>query len=319
MLIILTGCLGFIGRTVTNRLLLEGHWIYGVDSQTYAADSFALAEFYKAADEGAGNFKFVHEDISNLIHIPDADVILNFAAETNVDNSIVDPGRFVHSNVVGVHNLLELARAKRHYEIPRFIQISTDEVYGDTIIGSVSKETDILDPSNPYSATKASAEHSVRAYARTHKIPYNILRLSNCYGPHQYPEKLIPKVVRHLGTGKPIPIHKDGSQIRTWVYVNNVASAVSHVIDRCDINETYNVGGESTSVNDIVRGLIECATVTPNPDWKSYCKFAYERNGIDMHYRLDDTKLRQAGWAPSHHLAEELPKLYEHFRRSARF
>lgn len=318
MIIAITGCLGFIGREVARQCLMRGYWVYGIDAITYAADETAIANLQELGGR-YGNFKFIAADIADLEHLPDIDVVINLAAETHVDNSILDPSRFLHSNVVGVQNLLELVRSKRNYQMPRFIQISTDEVYGDTPIGSASVETDKLDPSSPYSASKASADLLILSYARTFGIKYNIIRPSNCYGPHQYPEKLIPKVVRHLKFDKPIPIHNDGSQVRTWIHVTDAASAILTVLDKGTINEIYNIGGETSSVIDVARQLVTCHPIGRIKPFEEFCQFDYKRAGIDLHYRVNDFKLRTLGWSPSKELANELPVLYNHFIQSKRF
>ena len=194
-----------MGSHFTRAALKKGWRVWGVDKKTYAAREELLAEFSKWR-----TFGFLHADIATLDHLYDVDFVVNFAAETHVDNSIVDAKRFLHSNILGVQNLLELIRAKRAYEMPVLLQLSTDEVYGDLTSG-VHKDTGALKPSNPYSASKASADMLIMAWHRTHGVPYIIARPTNNYGIGQYPEKLIPKAVKHLALGKKIPCTGDGA------------------------------------------------------------------------------------------------------------
>jgi dTDP-glucose 4,6-dehydratase len=317
MLIAITGCNGFIGREVAEYFLKKRYWVYGIDNETYAADMDVPQHLMNVANTNAAVFKYLKADIASLAHLPDVDVLINFAAETHVDNSIIDPKRFLHSNIVGVHNLLELTRAKEAYKMPLFIQISTDEVYGDVEVGGSSKEEDKLNPSSPYAASKASADHVVTAYGRTFGVPYNIIRPSNCYGPHQYPEKLIPKAIRHLKWGKKIPIHNDGAMIRTWIHTTDIATAVETVIDYGAKNEIYNIGGDRYSVSHIVRMLVELDH--PKEDWINYCEFNFQRKGLDKYYNVNDGKLTALGWLPNKNIITEIPKLYDHFYKSRRF
>ena len=197
-LVVITGCLGLIGSYVTRKCLEKGWQVYGIDKCTYAANTEFIDEFISY-----DNFTFVKEDIAKLKYLPHCDYVINVAAESHVGNSIVDSGDFIHSNVVGVKNLLDLIRNKPENveSKPVFFHFSTDEVYGDITKGQ-HIESDILKPSNPYSASKAAADMLVLAWARTYDIKYNILRPTNNYGMGQYPEKLIPICVKQLRRGK---------------------------------------------------------------------------------------------------------------------
>ncbi len=203
MKFVVTGGRGFIGSHFVEEVLNRGDEVIDIDKMTYAASEVLPWD-------SNPNYTLLREDISEIDHIPNCDVIVNFAAESHVDNSIRDTDPFVKSNILGVHNLLELVRGKPKYNRPLFLHISTDEVYGDRLIGSFT-EKDKLSPSNPYSATKAAAEMLVLSYARTYEIDYIITRSANNYGPRQYEEKLIPKCIDSLNRGKKIPIHGDGS------------------------------------------------------------------------------------------------------------
>src|SRR5574338_220712 len=278
MIFLVTGCLGFIGRHFVDLALANGHYVIGVDAETYASDT-SLIKWWSTTQPA--KFKYIKADICELDHISDVDAIVNFAAETHVDNSIMDSTKFVKTNFLGVQRLLELVRSKRNYEMPRFIQISTDEVYGDIgFMDSPSMETDPLKPSSPYSASKAAADLLIQSYARTYKINYNIIRPSNCYGPHQYPEKLIPKTIRHLALNKPIPVHGEGDQIRSWLHVEDAADAILHIIDKGLNGSIYNISGESYTVLEIIQFIVELTMgdKTTNPiSINDYCRFNFER------------------------------------------
>tara|TARA_Y100000593_G_C4313124_1_gene339389 strand:- start:1478 stop:2140 length:663 start_codon:yes stop_codon:yes gene_type:complete len=215
----ITGCLGFIGAYVTRACLKKGWMVYGVDKCTYAADRNLLDEF-----AGYDNFRFEEVDIKDLAYLRDCDYVINVAAESHVGNSIIDSKEFISSNVVGVQNLLDLIRHKPENcaQRPVFLHFSTDEVYGD-ILGDAHVETDILKPSNPYSASKAAADMLVIAWARTYNIKYNIIRPTNNYGIGQYPEKLIPLSIKNLQRGKKIRLHDGGTPVRNWLHAADTA------------------------------------------------------------------------------------------------
>lgn len=189
---IITGCYGFIGSYITKLLSDKGWNIMGIDKMTYASDIQNLKY-----NLNPSNFRFVEEDINNIEYLPEVDYIINTAAETHVDNSIIENKEFINSNISGVHHLLELIRTKRGNNMPTLLHFSTDEVYGDIVEGS-HKETDILKPSNPYSATKASADMLIQAWHRTYNLPYIIVRPTNNYGIGQHTEKLIPKTIKYF-------------------------------------------------------------------------------------------------------------------------
>ena len=208
----ITGCLGFIGSYVTRQALKKGWYVKGVDKITYAANKNVLSEFKKYK-----NFSFVNSDINDLEFLYECDYVINTAAETHVGNSIVSSEEFIHSNINGTHKLLELIRKYRAEgkDKPTLLHFSTDEVYGDIDEGE-HIETDLLKPSNPYSATKAAADELITAWSRTYNLNYVIVRPTNNYGVGQYTEKLIPKVIKYLGLGKKVPLHNQGTPIRNW-------------------------------------------------------------------------------------------------------
>ena len=308
-IVYVTGCLGFIGSYVTRKWLEKGCYLRGIDKITYAANLSLLEEFNTYS-----NFEFEGKDINDLEFLYDCDYIINTAAETHVGNSIVKSDDFVHSNINGVHHLLELLRNYRQENstIPTFIHFSTDEVYGD-IENGAHIETDLLKPSNPYSATKAAADMLVLAWARTYNLPYIILRPTNNYGIGQYVEKLIPKSVKFLSLDRKIPLHNNGTPIRNWLHADDTAAAVITVIEQNVQNEIYNVCGGFEQTNlDTVKKLL--TLYDTNLDIDSSLDLSYSRDGQDVRYALDDSKLRALGWSPKRVFDQELPSIVEHYR-----
>ena len=285
-IVYITGCLGFIGSYVTRACLEKGWYVKGIDKITYAANAELLDEFntYK-------NFTFVQCDINEIPFIHDCDYIINTAAETHVDNSIRDTNPFLKNNVVGVHNLLEIIRSKPKYERPLFVQISTDEVYGDRPNGEF-QETDKLTPSNPYSASKAAAEMFVLGYYRTYGIDYLFTRSSNNYGQRQYSEKLIPKIIECINENKKIPLHGDGSYVRDWIYVKDNVDAIYHLIHSGAKNDVFNIGANNHMTNlEVALDLLIYFG-----KGKEAIQFIENRWGQDLRYSLNIDKINKFGW-----------------------
>ena len=289
MKIITTGGRGFIGSHFVELCLNKGHQILDIDFMGYCANKYLPCD-------NTSNYEHVEENICDLTHLPSCEVLVNFAAETHVDNSINDTFPFIQSNILGVHNLLEILRGKKEYERPLFIQISTDEVYGDKEEGEF-KETDSLTPSNPYSATKVAAEALVLAYYRTYGIDYLITRSSNNYGDRQYEEKLIPKCIKSIKEGKQIPIHGDGSYVRDWLYVKDNVDAILTLIESGRKNDIFNIGSGNRIKNlDIAKQIINWF----GADYESTIQFVPNRWGQDLRYALNTDKLLSTGWKPKH-------------------
>ena len=307
-----TGCLGFIGSYVTRECLKKGWYVRGIDKCTYAARKELLNEF-----NNHSNFVFEEKDINDIEFLYDCDYVINTAAETHVGNSIVHNEDFVHSNINGVHHLLELIRNFRQEgkNVPVLLHFSTDEVYGDIEEGA-HIETDLLKPSNPYSATKAAADQLVLAWSRTYKLPYVIVRPTNNYGEGQYVEKLIPKAIKYLKLGRKIPLHNNGTPVRNWLHASDTAKAIITIIETSSINEIYNICGgfEQTNLEIVKKILI--LYYGKEVDVNNYCDFSCSREGQDMRYALDDTKIKALGWNTDMNLEEVLPEIVEYYKNN---
>tara|TARA_R110000751_G_scaffold125111_1_gene226612 strand:+ start:190 stop:1137 length:948 start_codon:yes stop_codon:yes gene_type:complete len=307
----ITGCLGFIGSYVTKACLKKGWYVRGIDKITYVSDLKLLGEFNQNS-----NFIFEKKDINNIKFLYECDYIINTAAETHVGNSIVKSEDFLRSNVNGVHHLLELIRNYRGEgkNKPTLLHFSTDEVYGDITEGE-HIETDILKPSNPYSATKAAADQLILAWNRTYNINYIILRPTNNYGVGQYVEKLIPKAIKCLFLGKEIPLHNEGLPIRNWLHASDTASATINIIESNVINEIYNVcGGYEQSNFNTVKKIISC--YDGNMEINNCINLSFNREGQDIRYALNDDKLRNLGWKPESKFDLELPAIVKHYKNN---
>ena len=305
-----TGCLGFIGSYVTRECLKKGWQVRGVDKITYAANKDLLKEF-----NSYDNFVFTKCDINDLEFIYDCDYIINTAAETHVGNSIVKSDDFVYSNINGVHRILELLRNYRqeNNNIPIFLHFSTDEVYGDINHG-IHTESDLLKPSNPYSATKAAADMLIQAWSRTYGISYVIVRPTNNYGIGQYVEKLIPKCCKYLGLDRKIPLHNEGKPIRNWLHANDTAHAVIKIIETGTKNEIYNIcGGLEKNNLEVVSKIIKLYDNSYN-DIMKHIDFSIGRPGQDVRYALDDSKLRSIGWEPIHDFETEIVEIVNFYK-----
>lgn len=310
-IVYITGCLGFIGSYVTRECLKRGWFVRGIDKCTYASNKNLLDEFNQY-----DTFVFEQKDINDIEFLYECDYIINVAAETHVGNSIVRSDDFVHSNITGVHHLLELIRNYRaeSKDLPTFLHFSTDEVYGDIAEGAHT-ESDLLKPSNPYSATKAAADMLVLAWARTYNIPYIIVRPTNNYGSGQYVEKLIPKSCKYLELGKKIPLHNNGIPIRNWLHAKDTANAVTTIIEAGVRNEIYNIcGGFEQDNLTTVQKLIKLYNGDEN--YIDYLDLATTRPGMDMRYALDDSKLQSLGWKATAVFDDELKDIIEYYKNN---
>jgi dTDP-glucose 4,6-dehydratase len=294
---LVTGGAGFIGsnfiRFIFNKYGDDAQ-VVNLDKLTYAGIRENLAEY-----EGKKNYRFVHGDIAKPEDVVEAykgvdgtgvDVVVNFAAETHVDRSLMEAGTFIETDVHGVLVLLEEAR-KHAPRLKRFVQISTDEVYGSIDTGSF-RETDPLNPRNPYSASKSGGDRMAYAYAQTYGLPVIVTRASNNFGPWQYPEKLIPLFVTNAIDNLPLPLYGDGRNVRDWLFVDDHCGAIDFLIQRGQNSETYNVGGGNERENrEITHKILE---ILGKPE--SLIKRVADRQGHDRRYSLDSTKLSNLGF-----------------------
>ena len=317
MKILVTGGAGFIGSAVVRQAIRDGHSVVNLDALTYAA---CLDNVASVADDPA--YAFEQADIRDrealdrifTEHAPD--VVMHLAAESHVDRSIDGPGEFIDTNVRGTYTMLEAARAYwTRAGKPagfRFHHISTDEVYGSLGPTGMFTEDTPYDPRSPYSASKASSDHLVRAWGETYGLPILVTNCSNNYGPFHFPEKLIPVVILNALAGKEIPVYGTGENVRDWLYVEDHADALLTVAQKGEIGRTYNIGGENEARNiDLVRTI--CATLDEmRPADKPYADlitFVADRPGHDMRYAIDPTRIRtELGWRPSVTVEEGLRK-----------
>jgi len=228
-----------------------------------------------------------------------------------VDNSIESSDVFVKSNINGVHHLLKLIAQKHSFRMPTLLHFSTDEVYGDIVEGAHT-EQDLLKPSNPYSATKAAADMLILAWARTHNIPYVIVRPTNNYGIGQYVEKLIPKAVKYLTIGRQVDLHQNGTPVRTWLHVDDTARAVLAVIDAGVKNDIFNISGNYELQNIVVVKKIIENVIGPVDNIDNYLRYM-NRPGQDVRYAIDDSKLKALGWTPQANFDQELAKITNYY------
>jgi dTDP-glucose 4,6-dehydratase len=310
-IVYVTGCLGFIGYHITQRCLQEEYHVIGVDKETYASthlDELQSLELYP-------NFKYIKSDINDLNFLYECDYIINTAAETHVDNSIVSSDVFLRSNVNGVHHLLNLIKDKHRFKMPVLLHFSTDEVYGDIVRGSHTEE-DLLKPSNPYSATKAAADMLILAWARTYKVPYIIVRPTNNYGIGQYTEKFIPKSCKYLSLNRKIPLHERGLPKRTWLHVEDTADAVMHIMKSGSVNQIYNISGNHEEQNiKIARKIIQHFHGN-DVDYEKYLDTDLVRPGQDVRYAINDQKLKKIGWEPTRSFNKELINIVEFYKNN---
>jgi dTDP-glucose 4,6-dehydratase len=313
MRVFVTGGAGFIGSHYVRTMLTGGYPGYEdaavtvYDKLTYAGNLANLA-----AVAGLGTYRFILGDIldASLLDdvLPGHDVVVNFAAESHVDRSIHGAADFVTTNVVGVQTLLDAAMRAG---IPRVVQISTDEVYGSIATGSF-RESDPLEPNSPYSAAKAGGDLIARSYFVTHKLDVCITRCTNNYGPHQYPEKVIPLFVTNLLDGEPVPLYGDGLNIRDWLHVDDHCRGIQLVVESGRPGEVYNIGGGVELTN---RELTECLLTATGREWDTFVTYVEDRKGHDRRYSLSDDKIRaELGYAPLVDFAEGLAQTVQWYR-----
>lgn len=312
--ILLTGGCGFIGSSVINYLLKKDKdiYIFNIDKIDYCSSEKNVVE------RSSNRYKFIKGDIRStdlirfLLKEYKIDTIMHFAAQSHVDNSFGNSIQFTYDNVLGTHTLLECSKV--YGKIKRFIHVSTDEVYGESELNENDKvENAILNPTNPYAATKAAAEFIVKAYAKSFNIPIIITRGNNVYGPRQYPEKLIPRFSKHLLEGIKCPIHGNGETRRNFIYVDDVASAFHKILCNGKLNEIYNIGTKDEySVLDILRLLVK--KIKGDDNYLQYGDFVPDRDFNDFRYAIEVNKLSSLGWKQEVNFEEGINKTIEWYR-----
>ncbi len=319
--ILVTGGAGFIGSNFVHHMLKNHDYnIINIDALTYAGNLDNLTDV-----ESDPRYTFIKADIrdkdalTEIFKKYDIDTVVNFAAESHVDRSITEPEIFLTTNVIGTQTLLDVAKSfwkvapddkysREYRDGVKYLQVSTDEVYGALGKTGMFEETTPLSPNSPYSASKASADMVVRAYHETFGMPVNITRCSNNYGPYQFPEKLIPLMINNCKADKQLPVYGDGMQIRDWLHVADHCAAIDTVLHKGVIGEVYNIGGNNEKANiEIVKLIIK--TLGKSEDLIKYVK---DRPGHDRRYAIDNTKITtQLGWAPKYTFEQGIAETIE--------
>ena len=314
---VVTGGSGFIGSNLVKFLLKKNYFVINIDKLSYSANPYNLKEIKQNK-----NYRFYKQDINNKVRIlkvlnqfkPIG--IFNLAAETHVDRSIDNPKNFIKSNILGVYNLLDAINfyLKKNPKVLKLIHVSTDEVYGDIKSGHRSDEKFSYDPSSPYSATKASADHLIKSFVRTYKTPAIISNCCNNYGPNQFPEKLIPKLIYNIINNKPLPIYGRGENSREWIHVQDHCEALLKIFFKGKIGESYNIGSNQNIRNiDIVKKLIAILkNKSISVGNKVKIKFVKDRPGHDFRYALDSRKIqRKLKWNAKINLEKGLESTFQ--------
>lgn len=312
MKVLVTGGAGFIGSAVIRQYIQQtDHTVVNLDALTYAGNLESLSD---VSDDERYHFEHVNicdrDAVDNIFEKHKPDTVMHLAAESHVDRSIDGPGDFMQTNIIGTFNLLEASRkywsklTDNKKKLFRFHHVSTDEVYGDLDDTDLFTEETSYEPSSPYSASKASSDHLVRAWHRTYGFPVVITNCSNNYGGYQFPEKLIPLMVLNALEGKPLPIYGTGQQVRDWLHVDDHARALRLVLDKGMLGETYNIGGHNEKANLDVVNIIcdilnECKPRGDGETYQSLITYVADRPGHDMRYAIDASKIeRELGWVP---------------------
>ncbi len=314
MKIFVTGGAGFIGSNFIRHVLRakNDHAIVNYDKLTYAGN---LANLHAIAHQPG--YRFIKGDICDPIATEGAmhgcDAVVHFAAESHVDRSIYEPAPVIQTNVTGTFTLLEVARK---LSVPRFIHISTDEVYGDIAPGAHASEDSPLQPSSPYSASKAASDLLVRSYVRTYKFPALITRSSNNYGPYQFPEKFLPLMITNALYDKPLPIYGDGKQQRDWLHVEDNCRGILAVLERGRIGEVYNIGGSHVEENLAMAQRLLRLTGKP----ESLLSYVADRPGHDRRYALNSRKIEsELGWKPEISLEDGVRRTIEWYKNNSKW
>ena len=322
---VVTGGSGFIGSNLVKFLLSKNYFVINIDKLSYSANPYNLKSISKNR-----NYKFFKQDINNrkkifnILNRYKPEGIFNLAAETHVDRSIDNPENFIKSNILGVYNLLIVLNKyiKKNKKKIKLVHISTDEVYGDIKMRKRSDENFSYNPSSPYSASKASADHLIKSFVRTYKLPAVISNCCNNYGPNQFPEKLIPKLIYNIINGKPLPIYGRGKNSREWIHVLDHCNALLHIFYKGKLGESYNVGSNLNLRNiDIAKKLLK---IVKNKSFKINknvkIKFVKDRPGHDFRYALNSKKIiKKIGWKNKTSLQVGLSQTFDWYLKNKVF
>ena len=320
--IFVTGGLGFIGSNLVKLLIKKNYFVVNIDKVSYASNFYNTKDF-----SSKKNYKFIKLDINNrsklkkIFNLYKPFAIFNLAAETHVDRSIDGPAEFIKSNIIGVFNLLEVFREfTKKNKKTKLIHISTDEVYGDVLKGR-SKETDPYKPSSPYAASKASSDHLVYSYVRTYNLNAIITNCSNNYGPHQHPEKLIPKLIYNIINNKPLPLYGKGKNSREWIFVDDHCEALFKILQHGIKGNFYNIGSNINSSNlDIANNLINIAKKKFKLGKHVKIKFVKDRPGHDKRYALNSKKiLNKLKWKSKINLKNGLENTFDWYFKNKKY
>jgi len=311
MKLLITGGLGFIGSNFVRHILAKypDYKIINLDKMSYAGNPENLRDV-----ENDSRYKFIKGDIcdeglvNDLVSREKPDVIVHFAAESHVDRSILGPDEFLRTNIFGTHVLL---KAAHQYKISRFIHIGTDEEYGSIQNGSF-KESDILNPSSPYSSSKAAASLLALSYFKTYKLPVIVTRSSNNYGPFQFPEKVMPLFITNLLEEKKVPLYGDGLNVRDWLYVLDNCEAIDVILYKGKLGEVYNIGADNERTNKEITEIV-LRELGKDEDWIEYVK---DRPGHDRRYALDSTKVKKLGWKPEYDFEKAIKETIDWYKNN---
>ena len=309
--ILVTGGAGFIGSNFIRYILKKypEDTVINLDKLTYAGNLNNLKDI-----EGNANYKFIKGDIAEertvkkVFRFNRPDVVVNYAAETHVDRSIIDPAAFVKTDIIGTYNLLE---AIKEFGTAKYIQISTDEVYGSLKSGKFTEESP-FEPNSPYSASKAGGDLLCRSYSKTYGLPVIITHAVNCYGPYQYPEKLIPLFITNLSESKKVPVYGNGANVREWLYVLDHCSAIDFLLHKGESGQSYNIGSGVEKQNLEITRLI-LSELGKNEDDIEYVK---DRPGHDLRYALEMSKIQKIGWQPEYKFEEAIRETIRWYRNN---
>lgn len=307
-IVFITECLGFPGSYITQACLENGCFVYGIDEKTQI-NSETLKNFKKF-----DSFAFTENNINNLKNILDCDYFINLSSESYMDNMISQDADFLHTNINGIYNILEIIKNNIHYEFPVLIHLSSHEVYGNRNNDS-HKESSLLNPISPYSATKAAADFLIQAWHHYYKLPYLIIRPTNIYGIGQQIERLIPKTCKYLRLGRKVPMHEYGSPLRKWLHVRDLASAIIFIIKSDVRNEIFNISSINEYKNIDVFKKILNIFYPEESDFNKYLDFSWTKKGRDVNFEINDTKIRDLGWSEEYQFEEELKYIVEYYHK----